>query len=582
MKTKNIMKRLLVYLKPYRIRFVEALLCMIVVAAVKSGRVYLLKPGLDKLIESKDTNLLIIFSAALIVLTVVHAVFSYIQNYLLAYIGQKVIIDVRNETYAHMQKLSLAYYIKRTTGALLSRLTNDMMYVQNAITTVPVKLIRDGLSCVGLLVVLFALNWQWTLASLLFFPILLLPIKFFGRKMRKTSRQTQEQMARIYALLAERISGAKVTKAFAREEREIERMRESNSDYFNVIMRLLRAETMQRPVLEIITYTISLVIGAYVINAIFRETVSVGTAVAYLAALINFYAPIKSLADLNMLLQSSLSASERIFRVLDANITVKEKPLAKDFPGLKNGIAFENVSFSYFSGPDGDKALKNVDMRIKKGSICALVGSSGGGKTTIANLIPRFFDPTEGRVTIDGADIRDFKLAGLRRSIGIVSQDIMLFRDSIRNNIAYGADNASDEDVIRAAKLANAYDFIQLMPQGFDTVIGERGATLSGGQAQRICIARAVLMDPPILILDEATSALDTESEMQIQKALDAIVTARTTIVIAHRLSTVRRADNIAVIDAGKVVESGRHDELLARNGYYSRLYKIQFNQSGD
>ncbi|MBA3052831.1 ABC transporter ATP-binding protein/permease [bacterium] len=577
MKTKDIMKRLAVYLKPYRIRFVEALLCMIVVAAIKSGRVYLLKPGLDKLIESRNANLVILFSAALIVLTVIHAVFSYIQNYLLAYIGQRVIIDVRNETYSHMQNLSLDYYIKRTTGALLSRLTNDMMYVQNAITSVPVKLIRDGLSCAGLLVVLFALNWQWTLASLIFFPLIMFPIKFFARKMRKTSRQTQEKMAQIYALLAERISGIKVTKAFAREKREIERMEESNKDYFNVIMRLLRAETMQRPVLEIITYTISLVIGAYVINAIFRETVSVGTAVAYLAALINFYAPIKSLADLNKMLQSSLSASERIFRVLDADITVKEKPGAKDFTGLKNSISFENVSFSYFADGDGDRALKNINLQIKKGSICALVGSSGGGKTTIANLIPRFFDPTEGRIAIDGADIRDFKLAQIRRSIGIVSQDIMLFRDSVRNNISYGVDNASEEDVIRAAKLANAYDFIREMPLGFDTIIGERGATLSGGQAQRICIARAVIMDPPILILDEATSALDTESEMQIQKALDAIVTTRTTVVIAHRLSTVRRADNIAVISSGEVVESGRHDELLKKNGYYSRLYNIQF-----
>ncbi|MBA3065886.1 ABC transporter ATP-binding protein/permease [bacterium] len=577
MKAKHIIKRLSAYLAPYRIRFIEALLCMVVVAAVKSGRVYLLKPGLDKLIESKNVNLIVIFSAALIVLTLIHAVVTYIQNYLLAYIGQRVIIDVRNETYSHMQNLSLDYYLKRTTGALLSRLTNDMMYVQNAITTVPVKVIRDGLSCVGLLIVLFALNWKWTLASLIFFPLVMFPIKFFARKMRKTSRQTQEKMAGIYALLAEKLSGIKVTKAFAREKREMKKMEESNWDYFNVIMRLLRAETLQRPILEIITYTISVVIAAYVINSIFRETVSVGTAVAYLAALINFYAPIKNLADLNKDLQSSLSASERIFRVLDAEITVKEKPDAKNFTGLKDKISFENVSFSYSGEKDDVMAVKNITAQIRKGTTFALVGPSGGGKTTIVNLIPRFFDPTEGRITIDGVDLRDFKLDCLRRSVGIVSQDIMLFRDSIRNNIAYGADKATDEDLVRAAKMANAYDFIMDMPCGFDTVIGERGATLSGGQAQRICIARAVIMDPPILIFDEATSSLDTESEMQIQKALDAIQAGRTTIVIAHRLSTVRRADNIAVISSGEIVETGRHDELLAKNGHYSRLYNIQF-----
>ncbi|MEA2082307.1 MAG: ABC transporter ATP-binding protein, partial [Elusimicrobiota bacterium] len=373
------------------------------------------------------------------------------------------------------------------------------------------------------------------------------------------------------------ISGVKVTKAFAREKREMKKMAESNRAYFNVIMRLLRAETLQRPILEIITYTISIVIGAYVINSIFRETVSVGTAVAYLAALINFYGPVKNLADLNKLLQSSLSASERIFRVLDAEITVKEKPDAKQFPGLKDSIVFENVSFSYSGDKGGARALEKINLRIKKGAIFALVGPSGGGKTTIANLVPRFFDPMEGRITIDGGDLKDYKLEKLRRSIGIVSQDIMLFRDSIRNNIAYGAVNASDEDIIRAAKMANAYDFIMEMPGAFDTLIGERGATLSGGQAQRICIARAVIMNPPVLILDEATSALDTEAEMHIQKALDTIQAGRTTLVIAHRLSTVRRADNIAVISDGKVVESGRHEELLKKNGHYSRLYNIQF-----
>ena len=579
MKAKEAMRRLSKFLRPYRFRFAEALACMVLVAGLKSVRVYLLKPGLDKLIASRDMNLLVLFSAVIIVITLVHSVASYIQNYILAYIGQHVIIDLRDKTYGHMQELSLPYYITRSTGALLSRLTNDMMYVQNAVTSVPTKAIRDGLSCIGIIFVLFYLNWKWTLISLLFFPLIVYPVSALARKMRTTSRQTQEKMAEIYSLLTEKISGIKVTKAFAQEIREVDEMKKNNREYFNVIMKLLRAETLQRPVMEIVTYTISVILASYVVYSIFRGSVSVGTAVAYLAALINFYAPVKNLADLNKELQSSVSAAERIFSLNDAKIEVKEAPGAAEFRGIKECIRFENVSFSYFKEETGKIAIKNINLKVKKGEIFALVGPSGGGKTTTANLIPRFFDATAGRITIDGEDIRNFKLSSLRRHIGIVSQDIMLFNDSVRNNISYGMPGAPIERIAEAAKLANAYDFIIKLTSKFDTIVGERGATLSGGQAQRICIARAIISDPPILILDEATSSLDTESEMLIQQALDKIQKGRTTIVIAHRLSTVRRADRIAVISKGVIVEEGRHDELLEKNGHYKNLYDIQWGR---
>ena len=577
MKSKEVFKRLIKFLKPYKIRFAEAMLSMVVVAALTSGRVYLLKPGLDKLIETRDMNLLKLFVAVILLITVLHAVFSYIQNYILAYIGQHVVIDLRNETYAHTQRLSLAYFLTRPTGAILSRLTNDIMYIQGAITSVPSKIIKDGLSSLFILGLLFYLNWKWTLASLIFFPFIVYPIGVFARKMRTTALKTQEKMAEIYSLITEKISGIKVTKAFAQEISEIDAMKKVNTDYFNVIMKLLRAMALQRPVMEIITYFISTMLAAYVVYSIFQQTVSVGSALAFLAALMSFYSPIKNIADLNKEIQTSASAAERIFSVIDTETEVAEKPDAAEFTGIEKNIRFENVSFSY-SLKEGSKiAIRNISMKVKKGEIFALVGPSGGGKTTIANLIPRFFDPTDGRITIDGVDIRNFKISTLRKKIGIVSQDVMLFRDTVRNNIAYGYKTASDAEVSNAAKLANADEFIKKLPGGYDTVIGERGATLSGGQAQRICIARAIIGNPPILILDEATSSLDTESEQIIQEAFKAIQLGRTTVVIAHRLSTVRRADRIVVISSGRIVEEGQHVDLIALNGFYKRLYDLQF-----
>ncbi|MCD6413444.1 MAG: ABC transporter ATP-binding protein [Elusimicrobia bacterium] len=578
MTSKKVAARLAKFLKPYKTRLFAAFVCMVIVAALNSAMVYLLKPGLDKIISTKKYSLLLYFGGIMIFIVILHAGFSYIQNYLLAYIGQNVIIDLRNKIYEHMQRLSLSYYITHPTGSLLSRLTNDMMYIQNAVVTVPTKLIRDGLSCIGIFAILIYLNWKWTLLALVFSPLIVYPIGVFARKMRRTAKATQEKMAEIYTLLTEKISGIKVTKSFCQEGYEIDSMKKANRAYYNEIMRLLRANALQNPVLEVITYSISILVALFVIYSVFRGQITIGGATAFLAALIKVYAPVKNMADINKQVQAATSAAERIFSIADEKIQVKEKPGAVKFPGLRKEIKFENVSFSYLAALE-QVAIKNINLSIKKGQIFALVGPSGGGKTTIANLIPRFFDPTEGRITFDGIDIRDFKISSFREKIGIVSQDIMLFNDTIKANIAYGYKKTSEDEIIKAAKQADAYDFIMNLPQKFDTVIGERGATLSGGMAQRICIARAIILNPEILILDEATSSLDMEAEKLIQQALKKIEKGRTTIVIAHRLSTVRRADNIAVISSGRIVEQGNHWELIKRNGLYSHLYNIDLTE---
>ncbi|MCD6423227.1 MAG: ABC transporter ATP-binding protein [Elusimicrobia bacterium] len=579
MKNWHIYKRLFKFLKPYKTRFIEAIIAMVFIAGLTSFRVYLLKPGMDRLIKSKEIKILLFFSLLLIIATVLHATFSYIQAYLLSYIGQKITIDLRNKVYANLQKLSLVYFITRPTGEILSRLTNDIGYIQIALTMVPTKFIRDGLTCISLFGLLLYLNWKWTLFMLLFFPLILYPISVFSRKMRKTALKTQEKIASVYALISEKISGIKVIKAFAQEPREIEKMKKVNQEFFNVMMKLLRTQVLQRPVLEVITYTLSIFLIFFVFYSLFRGVVSAGTATAYIAAMISFYTPIKNLADLNKQIQTALACGERVFELLDKKPDVKESPQPLEFKDFKKSIKFENVSFFYTLKNKALRkiAIKNINFEIKRGEIFAIVGPSGGGKTTIVNLIPRFFDPTNGRITIDGIDIRNFKISSLRKKIGIVTQDVILFNDTIKANIAYGFPKASMEQIKWAAKLANADGFIAELPEKYDTQIGERGATLSGGQAQRICIARAIIGNPPILIFDEATSSLDTESELQIQKAIQNIQKDRTTIVVAHRLSTVRKANKIIVVCDGEIVEEGTHTELLKTGQVYKRLYELQF-----
>jgi len=578
----DLLKRLFVYVKPYRLRFLGALLCMAIVAGLTSLLMYLVKPTFDKIFAQKSAEMipyviLIIFCCAL-----AKGIFEYYESYLMAYIGQRTIMDIRNRLYSHLQSLSLDYFIRERTGQIISRLTNDVMLLQRAIVSVPANLIRGGLTVIGLTILLFYLHWRWAIIIMVVFPLVILPLKKFGKRLRKISKKSQEKMADIYSLLQEKILGIMMIKSFCMEKSEANKFEEENSNFFKIIMKAMRVVAIQSPVMEFIAtlgLVSILVIAGY---EVITGKTSIGTFFAFAAAISSMYKPVKIFASLNEQIQQALAAGERIFYVLDTRSFVEELPDAKRLPGLREKIVFESVSFYYpqqgYSKED-DLVLENINLEISKGEVLALVGPSGGGKTTIVNLIPRFYDPTGGRITIDGQDIREVTLKSLRGQMGIVTQETILFNDTVRNNIAYGDPEAPFERIVACARIANAHEFITNLPQGYETIIGERGVKLSGGEKQRIAIARAILKDPEILIFDEATSSLDSESELLIQEALEHLMRNHTTFIIAHRLSTIRKANRIIVIDRGRIVETGRHEDLMERSGLYRRLYDLQFRE---
>jgi len=578
----KLLKRLFAYVKPYRIRFLEAMICMALVAGLTSVLMYLIKPTFDKVFAQKNAEVIPYIIMIIVGCALAKGLFEYYQSYLMSYIGQKTIVDVRNKLYNHLQSLSLDYFIRQRTGQIISRLTNDVMLLQRAIVNVPANLIRGGLTIIGLTVLLFYLHWRWALVIMIVFPLVILPLRKFGKRLRKISRKSQEKMADIYSLLQEKIVGIMMIKSFCREKAEAEKFEEENTNFFKIIMKAMRVVAVQSPVMEFIaTLGLASVLAIAGYEVISGNT-TMGTFFAFIGAISSMYKPVKNFASLNEEIQQALAASERIFYVLDTKSFVVELPDAKVLPVLGEKIAFENVSFSYphqDSPGENELVLEEIGLEVSKGEIVALVGPSGGGKTTIANLIPRFYDPTKGRITVDGQDIREVTLKSLRGQMGIVTQETILFNDTVRNNIAYGDPEAPFERIVDCARIANAHEFITALPQGYDTIIGERGVKLSGGQKQRIAIARAILKDPEILIFDEATSSLDSESELLVQEALDRLMKGHTTLVIAHRLSTVRRADRIVVIDRGRIVEEGKHADLMERSGLYRRLYDLQFRE---
>jgi subfamily B ATP-binding cassette protein MsbA len=513
--------------------------------------------------------------ALLIVFFLKNAV-DYLQSVLTVWVEQAVIRDLRNEVFAHLQTLSLSFFHSRRTGALLSRLTNDIQLVRGALAAGFSNLIKSSLLLVVCLFWIFWTSWRLALVSLLVVPPSLLMIVWLGRKLRRRSSITQERMADLNAILQETLTGIRVVKAFAMERFEQRKFERASQGYFRAFVKQRRLGAMAGPMSEylgVVAATAVLWYGGREI--LLTRAIEPQQFFIFLFAMLQLMSPLKSLSNVNATLQEGLAAAVRIFRILDTEASVVSAPNARRSTGIRDGIEFEGVSFRY--GTTGPDVLRQVSFRVEAGEVVALVGPSGAGKSTLVDLVARFYDPTEGRILIDGTDLRDYDLSSLREGMGVVTQEPILFHDSVWHNIAYGVDDADENTVHRAAHAANADRFVLDMPEGYQTLIGERGVRLSGGERQRIAIARAIFKDPRLLLLDEATSSLDSQSELLVQEALEALFTGRTVFVIAHRLSTIQRADRILVLDQGRIVQTGSHAELVATPGLYQKLHRLQF-----
>jgi subfamily B ATP-binding cassette protein MsbA len=479
---------------------------------------------------------------------------------------------LRLKTFEHLQNLSLRFYSKSRTGELISRTINDSMMIERAVSAVLGDLVKEPFVMVGLIGYLIWLDPKLSVGALVLFPICIVPVVLFGRRVRKHARHGQERLASIVSIMQEALVGMRIVKAFGMESYEVERFASECRVLFHRIMRVVAARASIEPIIVFVSIAgLSLVL----LYAKWVE-MPVENFLTFAIAMMMLYDPAKKLSRIHLHIQQTSAAADRIFELLDTPVLIEDSPRASDFKGPVESVAFDNVSFAYDEAP----VLQAINVTVKAGERMAIVGGSGMGKTTLVNLVPRFYDVTGGRVLLNGTDVRDFTLKSLRRQIGIVTQETILFNDTVANNIAYGHADALRETIEEAARRANAHDFIVKLPKGYDSVIGERGAMLSLGQCQRIAIARAILRNPPILILDEATSALDTESERLVQAALNDLMHGRTVLAIAHRLSTIINCDKIVVVDKGQIVESGTHSELLAMNGIYRRLYDMQFDSA--
>ena len=514
-------------------------------------------------------------SLALLVIFFLKNAVDYMQNVLTVWVEQAVIRDLRNEVYAHLHRLSLSFFHSRRAGSLLSRLTNDIALVRGALAAGFSNLIKSTLLLTVCLFWIFWTSWRLALVSLLVIPPSVLFIVWLGKKLRRRSGITQERMADLNVILQETLSGIRVVKAFAMERFEQRKFERAAQEYFRSFVRQRRLGALAGPLSEYLGVLAAVAVLWYGGREILvKQAIEPQQFFIFLFAMLQSMGPLKSLSNVNATIQEGLAAADRIFRILDTAPTVTSRPGARTAAGIHSGIEFEGVSFRYGAGPD---VLRDVSFRVPAGEVVALVGPSGAGKSTLVDLVARFYDPTEGRILLDGVDLRDYDLASFRGQLGVVTQEPILFNDSIRNNIAYGAEDATEESVSRAARAANAERFITDMSEGYRTKIGDRGVRLSGGERQRVAIARAIFKDPRLLLLDEATSNLDSESELLVQEALEALFTGRTVFVIAHRLSTIQRANRILVLDQGRIVQTGTHSELVSAPGLYQKLHRLQF-----
>ena len=573
----EIFKRLLQMARPYTSRFILAMIFMLIAGGLQASLPLVSKPAIDEIFVSKDMTALKWIPFLIIGIFLFKGLCSYGQVILMSSIGMRIVTDLRNKLYECIQRQSLSFFTENSTGILMSRITNDVLSVQTTVSEAVTALVKDSFTLICLVGVIFYTDWKLALIAMVVFPLTAYPVAHFGKKMRKVTTASQITMGALTSLLQETISGTRIVKAFGMEKYESKRFGVENERLFSLVMKTISVNAISSPLMEFLG-------GLGIAAVIFYGGYSVvhgystpGKFFSFLAALLMLYEPVKRLTNINNTINQGIAGGERIFSIIDRVPDIIDKPGAADLPQITKSIDIENVTFRYEEKP----VLKNINLSIKAGEVVAFVGMSGGGKTSLVNLIPRFYDVSEGRVLIDGRDIRDVTLQSLRSQVAIVTQQTILFNDTVKNNIAYGDIQRTDEDIVNAAKAANAHDFIMKLPQGYDSNIGELGTKLSGGEKQRISIARALLKNAPILILDEATSSLDTEAEIEVQDALDNLMKGRTTLVIAHRLSTIRNADRIVALVNGKILEEGDHETLIKKKGEYFRLYNLQFKDEG-
>ncbi|MEE9225640.1 MAG: ABC transporter ATP-binding protein [Bacteroidota bacterium] len=618
----QIYRRILRFVRPYWRHLIISVVCTVFFSLFSGLSIYLIIPLLDTLFNQTASAELVeaapgpqlpgwfeslkesvsdsfnsfvfggdqldaLLRICLIVLTAffLKNLFGFIQAYALAFVEQGVIRDIRNALFRHIHDLSLGFFTHERAGNLISRVTNDVNVIQYSISASFLNLLREPLLVLVFLGIALSISWQLTLISILILPLALQVTSRIGIRIHKESSNIQSKMADITSVLQETITGVKVVKAFGMEKFENRKFTNETKKYFNHVLKITRIRNLGPPVTESLGVLAAVVIIWYGgQQVLIDQTLKASEFLAFLFAILQTMHPLKELSSVSNRLQESAAAGKRVFEILDTKPNIREKPGAVELKDVREKIEFRNVTFAYEETPgaarsDGRAVLKNISFIVKNGEVLAVVGPSGGGKTTLVDLLARFYDPVQGEILIDGVDSRNFTIKSLRAKIGIVTQETILFNDTVRKNIAYGLDDCPFEKIVKAAKAANAHDFILELPNGYDTGIGERGIMLSGGQRQRVAIARAILKNPPIMIFDEATSALDSESEVLVQEAIEHLMERRTCFVIAHRLSTIRNADRIVVLDRGEIVQAGKHQELLRNKaGMYHKLYELQFN----
>ncbi|RMF01412.1 MAG: ATP-binding cassette domain-containing protein [Chloroflexi bacterium] len=566
--------RLLSYVRPYTGRMVLALITLFLSTLLGLVMPLIVGSVVDVVFVQTSLDLLNRFTLVLLVIFLVRAVFSFINRYSIAFVGERVVADLRRQLYDHLISFSLRFYADHRTGEIVSRVTNDVTTLQAAVTENVIALLQQTLTLIGGVVFLFWLDWRLTSIILLGIPIVTLTMVYLGRKIRTAARNVQDRLAEATGVVDESFGGIRIVKSFAREEYESNRFGAKVEETFAAAMERAKISAVLAPLIGFLAFmsiTVTIWFGGY---EVIQGRLTPGGLVSYIIYTMLVAGPIAAFSGLYSQFQSALGATQRIFELLDTAPDIEDAPHAVPLPTIIGRVVFEDVSFEYDSSVP---VLHNLSLTVEPGQVVALVGPSGAGKTTLVNLIPRFYDVTSGKITIDGTDLRDVTLNSLRGQIGIVPQESILFSDTVMQNIRYGRLDATDAEVEAAARAANAHEFITAMPNGYQTLVGERGVKLSGGQRQRISIARAILKDPRILILDEATSSLDSESEHLVQEALERLMRSRTTFVIAHRLSTITNADWVVVLDGGRIVEQGTHTDLLARQGLYYKLHAMQF-----